>query len=168
MTAQAQRSHLDYLESEAVMIMREVAGQFERPALLFSGGKDSIALVKLAEKAFRPAKFPFPLVHVDTGHNFSEVIEYRDNLVKSIGEKLIVASVEDSIKRGTAAEEKGKFPSRNAIQAVTLLEAIAGRVLLGDGAMGTQLQLAGLEPGGCGERVGCGHQMPTLRGNGEE
>lgn len=125
MTAQEQRSHLDYLESEAVMIMREVAGQFERPALLFSGGKDSIALVKLAEKAFRPAKFPFPLVHVDTGHNFSEVIEYRDNLVKSIGEKLIVASVEDSIKRGTAAEEKGKFPSRNAIQAVTLLEAIA-------------------------------------------
>lgn len=121
----AQRTHLDYLESEAVMILREVAGQFERPALLFSGGKDSIAIVKLAEKAFRPAKFPFPLVHVDTGHNFEEVIQYRDNLVKSIGERLIVASVEDSIQRGTAAEEKGKFPSRNAIQAVTLLEAIA-------------------------------------------
>lgn len=119
------RSHLDYLESEAVMILREVAGQFERPALLFSGGKDSIALVKLAEKAFRPAKFPFPLVHVDTGHNFDEVIKYRDDMVARIGEKLIVASVEDSIQRGTAAEEKGKFPSRNAIQAVTLLEAIA-------------------------------------------
>ncbi len=107
------------------MILREVAGQFERPALLFSGGKDSIAIVKLAEKAFRPAKFPFPLVHVDTGHNFDEVIKYRDDMVKSIGERLIVASVEDSIRRGTAAEEKGKFPSRNAIQAVTLLEAIA-------------------------------------------
>jgi sulfate adenylyltransferase subunit 2 len=120
-----QRTHLDYLESEAVMILREVAGQFERPALLFSGGKDSIAIVKLAEKAFRPAKFPFPLVHVDTGHNFDEVIKYRDDMVKSIGERLIVASVEDSIRRGTAAEEKGKFPSRNAIQAVTLLEAIA-------------------------------------------
>ncbi|MFO1527348.1 MAG: sulfate adenylyltransferase subunit CysD [Turneriella sp.] len=119
------RSHLDNLESEAVMILREVAGQFERPALLFSGGKDSIALVKLAEKAFRPAKFPFPLVHVDTGHNFDEVIKYRDDMVARIGERLIVASVEDSIRRGTAAEEKGKFPSRNAIQAVTLLEAIA-------------------------------------------
>ncbi len=118
------RSHLDYLESEAVMILREVAGQFERPALLFSGGKDSIAIVKLAEKAFRPAKFPFPLVHVDTGHNFDEVIRYRDEMVARLGERLIVASVEDSIRRGTAAEEKGKFPSRNAIQAVTLLEAI--------------------------------------------
>jgi sulfate adenylyltransferase subunit 2 len=119
------RTHLDDLESEAVMILREVAGQFERPALLFSGGKDSIAIVKLAEKAFRPAKFPFPLVHVDTGHNFDEVLEFRDRLVAEIGEKLIVARVEDSIQRGTAAEEKGKFPSRNAIQAVTLLEAIA-------------------------------------------
>ncbi|MCX7633459.1 MAG: sulfate adenylyltransferase subunit CysD [Turneriella sp.] len=119
------RSHLDYLESEAVMILREVAGQFERPALLFSGGKDSIALVRLAEKAFRPAKFPFPLLHIDTGHNFPEVIAYRDELVRRLGERLVVAYVEDSIRRGTAVEEKGKFPSRNAIQAVTLLEAIA-------------------------------------------
>lgn len=119
------RTHLDRLESEAIMILREVAGQFERPALLFSGGKDSITLVRLAEKAFRPAKFPFPLVHVDTGHNFEEVLTFRDRLVKGLGERLIVAKVEDSIQRGSAAEEKGKFPSRNAIQAVTLLETIA-------------------------------------------
>jgi len=125
MTTLTERTHLDRLESEAVMILREVAGQFERPALLFSGGKDSIALVRLAEKAFRPARFPFPLVHVDTGHNFPEVLQYRDELVEKVEEKLIVARVEDSITRGTAAEEKGKFPSRNAIQAVTLLETIA-------------------------------------------
>ncbi|MBS0617268.1 MAG: sulfate adenylyltransferase subunit CysD [Spirochaetes bacterium] len=125
MTTLTERTHLDRLESEAVMILREAAGQFERPALLFSGGKDSIALVRLAEKAFRPARFPFPLVHVDTGHNFPEVLSYRDALVEKVEEKLIVARVEDSIRRGTAAEEKGKFPSRNAIQAVTLLETIA-------------------------------------------
>ena len=107
------------------MILREVAGQFERPALLFSGGKDSIALVHLSLKAFRPGKFPYPLVHVDTGHNFAEVLEYRDAMARRLGENLIVAKVEDSIQRGSAAEEKGKFPSRNAIQAVTLLETIA-------------------------------------------
>jgi len=118
------RSHLDELEDEAIFILREVAGQFQRPALLFSGGKDSITLVRLSEKAFRPARFPYPLVHIDTGHNFPEVIEFRDNLIKKIKEKLIIGSVEDSIKRGTAKEEKGKWASRNALQSITLLETI--------------------------------------------
>jgi len=118
------RSHLEELEDEAIYILREVAGQFQRPALLFSGGKDSITLVRLSEKAFRPAKFPFPLVHIDTGHNFPEVIEFRDHLIKKIKERLIVGSVEDSIKRGTAKEEKGKWASRNALQSITLLETI--------------------------------------------
>src|SRR5438876_9114705 len=89
--------YLDHLESEAIHIMREVAGQFERPALLFSGGKDSITLVRLAEKAFRPGKFPFPLVHIDTGHNFKEALDYRDNLAETLGEKLIVRYVADTI-----------------------------------------------------------------------
>ncbi|GIX42307.1 MAG: sulfate adenylyltransferase [Leptospiraceae bacterium] len=118
------RSHLEELEDEAIYILREVAGQFQRPALLFSGGKDSITLVRLSEKAFRPAKFPYPLVHIDTGHNFPEVIEFRDNLIKRINERLIVGSVEDSIRRGTAKEEKGKWASRNALQSITLLETI--------------------------------------------
>lgn len=104
--------------------MREVAAQFERPVLLFSGGKDSITLVRLAEKAFRPAKFPFPLLHIDTGHNFPETISFRDNLVKKIDEKLIVRYVEDSIKQGKAVEEKGRMPSRNKLQTVTLLDAL--------------------------------------------
>src|ERR1051326_2312592 len=91
--------YLDHLESEAIHIMREVAGQFEKPALLFSGGKDSITLVHLALKAFRPGKFPFPLVHIDTGHNFPEALQFRDELVKNLGEKLIVRSVEETIKR---------------------------------------------------------------------
>src|SRR6188768_352996 len=115
--------HLDYLgqlESEAIHIMREVAGQFERPALLFSGGKDSIVLVNLALKAFRPGKFPFPLVHIDTGHNFPEALEYRDHLVESLGEKLIVRKVEDTIKKKRLTETKGKFASRNALQTYTL------------------------------------------------
>jgi len=116
--------YLDQLESEAIHIMREVAGQFERPALLFSGGKDSITLVRLAEKAFRPGKFPFPLVHVDTGHNFPEALEYRDQLVKRLGEKLIVGSVEETIREKKLAEPKGKFPSRNALQTYTLLDII--------------------------------------------
>src|SRR4051812_21162172 len=90
---------LDQLEAEAIHIMREVAGQFERPALLFSGGKDSITLVRLAEKAFRPGKFPFPLVHIDTGHNFPEALEYRDRMVERLGEKLVVRYVEDTIKQ---------------------------------------------------------------------
>lgn len=117
--------YLDHLEAEAIYILREVAGQFENPALLFSGGKDSITLVHLALKAFRPGKFPFPLVHIDTGHNFPETIAYRDWLVEQIGEKLIVGHVQDSIDRGTAVEATGKNASRNALQTVTLLETIA-------------------------------------------
>ncbi len=116
--------YLDQLESEAIYIMREVAGQFERPALLFSGGKDSITLVRLAEKAFRPGKFPFPLVHIDTGHNFLEALEFRDDLVKRIDEKLIVRKVEDTIKAKNLTEPKGKFASRNALQTYTLLDII--------------------------------------------
>ena len=119
--------YLDYLgqlESEAIHIMREVAGQFERPALLFSGGKDSITLVHLALKAFRPGKFPFPLVHIDTGHNFPEALNFRDALVDKIGEKLIVRKVEDTIKEKNLTELKGKFNSRNALQTYTLLDII--------------------------------------------
>jgi sulfate adenylyltransferase subunit 2 len=116
--------YLEQLESEAIHIMREVAGQFERPALLFSGGKDSITLVRLAEKAFRPGKFPFPLVHIDTGHNFPEALLYRDNLVKRLDEKLIVRFVEDTIRTKKLTEPKGKFASRNALQTYTLLDTI--------------------------------------------
>lgn len=116
--------YLDQLEAEAIAILREVAGQFENPALLFSGGKDSITLVRLAEKAFRPGKFPFPLVHVDTGHNFPEVIEFRDRLVKSIGERLIVGHVQDAIDSGKVIEQKGKNASRNPLQTVSLLDVI--------------------------------------------
>jgi len=117
--------HLDQLESEAIHIFREVAGQFERPALLFSGGKDSITLVHLALKAFRPGKFPFPLVHIDTGHNFREALEFRDALAESIGEKLVVRKVEDTIRTQNLAEPKGKFASRNALQTYTLLDTIS-------------------------------------------
>ena len=116
--------YLDQLESEAIYILREVAGQFERPALLFSGGKDSITLVRLAEKAFHPGKFPFPLVHIDTGHNFQEALDFRDDLVKRLGEKLIVRKVEDTIKAKGLTEPKGKFASRNALQTYTLLDVI--------------------------------------------
>jgi sulfate adenylyltransferase subunit 2 len=117
--------YLDELEAEAIYILREVAGQFEKPALLFSGGKDSITLVRLAEKAFRPGKFPFPLVHIDTGHNFEETITYRDEMIARIGEKLIVGHVQDSIDEGKVIEQKGKNASRNALQTVTLLDTIA-------------------------------------------
>jgi sulfate adenylyltransferase subunit 2 len=120
-----QLDYLDELEAEAIYILREVAGQFERPALLFSGGKDSITLVRLAEKAFRPGKFPFPLVHIDTGHNFVETIEYRDAMVKRLGEKLIISHVQDSIDAGKVVEQKGKNASRNALQTITLLDTIA-------------------------------------------
>ena len=116
--------YLDALEAEAIYIFREVAGQFERPALLFSGGKDSITLVHLALKAFRPGKFPFPLVHIDTGHNFPEALDFRDNLAERIGEKLIVRRVEDTIKAKHLSEPKGKFASRNALQSHTLLDTI--------------------------------------------
>ncbi|WP_232380553.1 MULTISPECIES: sulfate adenylyltransferase subunit CysD [Leptospira] len=118
-------THLEQLEAESIYILRETASQFERPALLFSGGKDSITLVHLALKAFRPGKFPFPLVHIDTGHNFQEALDFRDELANKIGEKLIVRYVQDSIDQGKAVEEKGKFPSRNGIQTVTLLDTIA-------------------------------------------
>lgn len=116
--------YLDQLESEAIHIMREVAGQFERPALLFSGGKDSITLVHLALKAFRPGKFPFPLVHIDTGHNFTEALDFRDALAERIGEKLIVREVADTIQKRQLTEPKGKFASRNALQTYTLLDTI--------------------------------------------
>ncbi len=124
-TARPQLSHLRALESEAIHVMREVAAEFERPVLLFSGGKDSIVLLRLAEKAFRPAPFPFPLMHVDTGHNFPEVIEFRDRRVAELGERLIVASVQESIDSGRAVEETGPRASRNRLQTVTLLDAIA-------------------------------------------
>ncbi len=117
-------SHLDALEAEAIHIMREVAAELERPVLLFSGGKDSIVLLRLAEKAFRPARLPFPVMHVDTGHNFPEVIAFRDRLVSEIGERLIVASVQESIDKGRAVEETGPRASRNRLQTVTLLDAI--------------------------------------------
>jgi sulfate adenylyltransferase subunit 2 len=116
--------YLEQLESEAIHILREVAGQFERPALLFSGGKDSITLVHLALKAFRPGRFPFPLVHIDTGHNFREALDFRDSLVNRIGEKLIVRKVADTIKAKNLTEPKGKFASRNQLQTYTLLDAI--------------------------------------------
>ncbi len=116
--------YLDQLEAEAIYILREVAGQFDRPALLFSGGKDSICLVHLALKAFRPGKFPFPLVHVDTGHNFQEALEFRDNLVKELGENLIVRNVGDTIQQKKLQDARGKFPSRNALQTYTLLDVI--------------------------------------------
>jgi sulfate adenylyltransferase subunit 2 len=123
--ARPQLSHLRALESEAIHVMREVAAEFERPVLLFSGGKDSIALLRLAEKAFRPGRFPFPLMHVDTGHNFPEVIEYRDRRVAELSERLIVASVQESIDSGRVIEETGPRASRNQLQTVTLLDAIA-------------------------------------------
>src|SRR6201984_3661398 len=116
MSNKEQLDYLDELEAEAIYILREVAGQFERPALLFSGGKDSIVLVHLALKAFRPGKFPFPLVHIDTGHNFQEALDFRDELANKIGEKLIVRKVEDTIKAKHLTEQKGKFASRNALQ----------------------------------------------------
>src|SRR5512139_2446469 len=118
------RSHLDTLEDESVHILRELAAERERPCLLFSGGKDSIVLLRLAEKAFRPSRFPFPLLHIDTGHNFPEVIAFRDARAAELGERLVVRSVEDSIARGSV-RLRSPTDSRNAAQSVTLLEAIA-------------------------------------------
>lgn len=117
-------NYLEQLEAESVYIFREVAAQFERPALLFSGGKDSITLVQLAKKAFAPGKFPFPLVHIDTGHNFPEALEYRDWLAKEVGAELIVRKVEDTIRAKNLTEPKGKFASRNWLQTYTLLDTI--------------------------------------------
>ena len=116
---------LDSLESEAVHIMREVAAEFERPVLLFSGGKDSLVLLRLAEKAFRPGRFPFPIMHVDTGHNFPEVIEFRDRIIEDLGERLVVASVQDAVDAGRIKDETGPRASRNRLQTPVLLEAIA-------------------------------------------
>ncbi|MFD0661170.1 sulfate adenylyltransferase subunit CysD [Thermocatellispora tengchongensis] len=120
-----QLSHLEALESEAIHIVREVAAEFERPALLFSGGKDSIVMLRIAEKAFWPAPIPFPAVHVDTGHNFPEVLAYRDRRAAEIGVRLIVASVQASIDAGRVSEPGGRWPSRNRLQTTTLLDAIA-------------------------------------------
>jgi len=119
------RNYLGQLEAEAIYVMREVAAQFERPVLLFSGGKDSIVMVRLAQKAFFPGKIPFPLMHIDTGHNFPETLAFRDRLVAASGVQLIVRTVQDSIDRGRAVEEPGPNPSRNALQTITLLDAIA-------------------------------------------
>src|SRR3982750_3962174 len=120
----ARLTHLQELESEAIHVMREVAAELANPVLLFSGGKDSAVLLRLAEKAFRPGRFPFPLMHIDTGHNFPEVIEFRDRRAAELGERLIVRSVEDSIRRGTV-RLRSQTDSRNAAQSVTLLEAIS-------------------------------------------
>ncbi|GAA2212952.1 sulfate adenylyltransferase subunit CysD [Nonomuraea monospora] len=119
-------SQLDVLEAESIQIIREVAAEFERPVLLFSGGKDSVVLLRLAGKAFRPAPVPFPVLHVDTGHNFPEVIEFRDRQVAGLGVRLVVASVQESIDRGRVREERGPRASRNRLQTVTLLDALAG------------------------------------------
>jgi sulfate adenylyltransferase subunit 2 len=118
------KTNLQQLESEAIFIMREVAAQFERPVLLFSGGKDSIVMVHLAVRAFHPAPIPFPLMHIDTGHNFQETLDFRDELVARVGAELIVRKVQDSIDQGRVKEETGPNPSRNALQTVTLLDAI--------------------------------------------
>lgn len=117
-------NHLEQLESESIHLFREVAEQFEKPAILFSGGKDSIVLVHLAKRAFWPAKIPFPIIHIDTGHNFPETISFRDELAKDLGLKLMIGSVEESIKKGTVRDEIGPYKSRNSLQSVTLLETI--------------------------------------------
>lgn len=117
-------THLKELEAESIFILREVFAQFQNPAILFSGGKDSIVVVHLALKAFHPAKIPFPLVHIDTGHNFPETMEFRDQLVEKLGARLVVGSVQKSINDGRAAEERGRNASRNALQTVTLLDTI--------------------------------------------
>jgi sulfate adenylyltransferase subunit 2 len=123
--ADYQLSQLDVLEAESIHVMREVAAEFERPVLLFSGGKDSIVMLALAERAFRPAKIPFPVMHVDTGHNFDEVLDFRDRRVAELNVRLIVASVQDSIDAGRVVEETGRWASRNRLQTTTLLDGIA-------------------------------------------
>lgn len=127
-------NHLRELESEAIFVIREVAAQFEKPALLFSGGKDSILMTHLAKKAFYPARIPFPLIHIDTGHNFPETIEFRDNLVKNLGVTLIVGSVQEAIDKGMVKEETGINASRNSLQIVTLLDTLEKEKI--DAAMG--------------------------------
>ncbi|MEX0638826.1 MAG: sulfate adenylyltransferase subunit CysD, partial [Balneolaceae bacterium] len=124
MEGRQRNSHLKQLEDEGIYVMREVAAQFERPVLLFSGGKDSICMFQLALKAFYPGRIPFPLMHIDTGHNFSETIEYRDRLVEKYGVDLLVGSVQKSIDKGRVREETGPEASRNALQTVTLLDTL--------------------------------------------
>jgi sulfate adenylyltransferase subunit 2 len=119
------RTHLQQLEAEAIFVIRETAAQFERPVLLFSGGKDSIVMAHLAQRAFWPGQIPFPLLHIDTGHNFPETLDYRDRLAERLGVQIIVRSVQDAIERGRAVEEPGHNPSRNVLQTVTLLDALA-------------------------------------------
>lgn len=119
------RSHLQQLEAEAIFVIRDTVAQFERPVMLFSGGKDSIVMAHLAQRAFWPGRIPFPLLHIDTGHNFPETMEYRDWLMQKLGVKLLVASVQDSINRGRVQEEQGHNPSRNLLQTTTLLDALA-------------------------------------------
>jgi sulfate adenylyltransferase subunit 2 len=138
-------NHLRALESEAIYVIREVAAQFERPVLLFSGGKDSICMAHLARKAFHPGKLPFPLMHVDTGHNFPETIEYRDRFVADMGAQLIVAHVQDSIDSGRVTEETGPYASRNSLQTVTLLDAVKEHKF--DAAMGGARRDEGEGPG---------------------
>lgn len=136
MTLSYNLNHLRELESESIFVIREVAAQFEKPALLFSGGKDSIIMVHLAVKAFQPARIPFTLVHIDTGHNFHETIEYRDDLVNKLGARLVVGSVQESIDKGRVTEETGPYASRNYLQTVTLLDTIEAHgfdALLGGG-----------------------------------
>jgi len=118
-------NHLQEIESESIYVIREVVAQFENPVLMFSGGKDSIIMLHLARKAFWPAKLPFPLLHIDTGHNFKETIEFRDKLVEDIGARLIIGLVQDSIDQGKVTEEKGSNASRNALQTITLLDSLA-------------------------------------------
>src|ERR1700727_2305711 len=118
-------SQLDVLEAESIHVMREVAAEFERPVLLFSGGKDSIVMLALAERAFRPARIPFPVMHVDTGHNFAEVLDFRDRRVAELGIRLIVASVQEAIDDGRVVEESGRWASRNRLQTTSLLPGIA-------------------------------------------
>src|SRR6516225_790460 len=120
-----QMSQLDVLEAESIHIIREVAAEFERPVLLFSGGKDSIVMLALAERAFWPARIPFPVMHVDTGHNFQEVLDFRDRRVAEVGARLVVASVQESIDAGKVVEQTGRFASRNKLQTTALLDAIA-------------------------------------------
>ena len=131
-------NHLQELEAEAIYVIREVVAQFDRPAILFSGGKDSIVVTHLARKAFYPAKIPLPLIHIDTGHNFPETMEFRDNLVKELGVQLIVGSVQESIDKGRAKEETGLNASRNALQTVTLLDTIKYKI---DAAIGVPVAM---------------------------
>ena len=121
---QYKMNHLRQIEAEAIYVLRETAAQFERPVMLFSGGKDSICMAHLSKKAFYPGKIPFPLMHIDTGHNFTETIEFRDRFIKDLGTKLIVRTVQDSITNGRVEEETGQAPSRNSLQTVTLHDAI--------------------------------------------